>query len=87
MIPLLAMAVPPLSVGAVIAIYSCANAWMKGRWRRAILLSVVFCVVMAVGEKVTSHLIPTVYARILFTNEVPRAIDVRGEEWHRPPGF
>ncbi len=86
-IPLLAIALPPLSVCAVIAIYSCANAWMKGRWRRAILLSVVFCAVMAVGEKVTSHLIPTVYARILFTNEIPRAVDVRGEEWHRPPGL
>ncbi|MEI6539794.1 MAG: hypothetical protein WCO86_09745 [Planctomycetota bacterium] len=86
-IPLLASALPPLSVCAVIAIYSCANAWMKGRWRRAILLTVVFCAVNAVGEKVTSHLIPTVYARILFTNKIPRAIAVRGEEWHRPPGL
>jgi hypothetical protein len=86
-IPLLAIALPPLSVGAVIAIYACANAWVKGRWRRAILLSAVFVGVMAVGEKVTTHLIPTVYFRILSTNEIPRSVAVREEEWHRPPGL
>lgn len=86
-IPLLAISLPPLSVCVVIAFYSCANAWTKGRWLKAILLSVVFGAVTAVLDTFTAHLIPTVYIRILFTNEIPRSVTVRGEEWNRPPGL
>lgn len=86
-IPLLAMAVPPLSVCVVIAFYSCANAWMKGHWLRAIFLSVVVGAVMAGLNKCTTHLIPSVYLRVLFTNNIPRFVTVRGVDWHRPPGL
>lgn len=86
-IPLLAMAVPPLSVCVVIAFYSCANAWMKGRWLKAVVLSVIIGVVMPVAETLTTHLIPSVYGRILITNEIPEAVWARGDVWHRPPGL
>ena len=86
-IPLLAMALPLLSVCVVIAFYSCANAWMNGRWLKAILLSVIAGAVMPVAETLTTHLIPSVYSRILFTNEIPTSVSVRGDVWHRPPGL
>lgn len=86
-IPLLAIVMPPLSVCFVIGVLACGAAWKNGRWIRAICLSVVIGTVMPGGETFTTHLIPTVYLRILFTNEIPFFVTVRGEEWHRPPGL
>lgn len=86
-IPLVAMALPPLSACVVFAFYSCANAWIKGRWLKAIILTVVAFGVMPFFETLTKQLIPSVYLQILFTNEIPRSVSVRGEVWHCPPGI
>jgi len=86
-IPLLAIALPPLSVCFVIVVLVCASAWKNGRWLRAISLSVVIGTVMPGAETFSTYLIPSVYVRILFANEIPAFVQVREEEWHRPPGL
>ena len=86
-IPLLAVALPPLSVCFVIVVLACGSAWKNGRWLRAITLSAVIGTVMPGSETLSSQLIPSVYVRILLTNEIPDFVSVRGDVWHRPPGL